>query len=157
MPNLKYSTTKAESIKLNEKRTNTIIISASGMCDAGRIQHHLLQNLWRPESTILFVGYQAEGTLGRQIVSGDKDVEVLGKQITVNARIEDNRSYSAHADQRDLLKWIGSFKRKPKTVYIVHGEENAQAALSKKIEEELKLATVIPDWLDQVELEPLTV
>ena len=152
MPNLKYSTTKAESMKLNEKKTNTIIISASGMCDAGRIQHHLLQNLWRPESTILFVGYQAEGTLGRQIVSGNKEVEVLGKQITVKARIEDNRAYSAHADQRDLLNWINSFKQKPRTVYIVHGEEEAQTALSEKIQEELKITTVIPDWLDEVEL-----
>ena len=155
MPNLKYSSTKAESMKLNERKSNTIIISASGMCDAGRIQYHLLHNLWRPESTVLFVGYQAEGTLGRQIVSGDKDVEFLGKQITVKARIEDNRAYSAHADQRDLLNWLKSFKRKPKTVYIVHGEEEAQTALSEKIREEFKIETVIPDWLEEVELKPV--
>lgn len=152
MPNLKYSTTKAESMQLNAKKTNTIIISASGMCDAGRIQHHLLQNLWRPESTILFVGYQAEGTLGRQIVSGSKEVEILGKPVSVKARIEDNRAYSAHADQNDLLNWINSFKQKPKTVYIVHGEKEAQTALSEKIREELKIETVIPDWLDEIEL-----
>ncbi|MDW7738662.1 MAG: MBL fold metallo-hydrolase [Bacillota bacterium] len=152
MPNLKYSSTKAESIKLNDRNSNTIIISASGMCDAGRIQYHLLHNLWRPESTVLFVGYQAEGTLGRQIISGDKNVELFGKQITVKARIEDNRAYSAHADQRDLLNWLKGIKHKPKTIYIVHGEEDAQTALSKKIWEEFKIETVIPDWLDEVEL-----
>jgi len=155
MPNLKYSSTKAESMKLNERKSNTIIISASGMCDAGRIQYHLQHNLWRSESTILFVGYQAEGTLGRQIVSGDKNVELLGRQITVKARIEDNRAYSAHADQRDLLNWLHKFERKPKTIFIVHGEEEAQKALSDKIQEELKIATVIPDWLDEVELKPI--
>ncbi|MBW6464266.1 MAG: MBL fold metallo-hydrolase [Bacillota bacterium] len=154
MPNLKYSSTKAESMKLNERKSNTIIISASGMCDAGRIQYHLQHNLWRPESTILFVGYQAEGTLGRQIVSGEKLIELLGRQITVKARIEDNRAYSAHADQRDLLNWLHKIEHKPKTIFIVHGEEEVQKVLSEKIQEELKIATVIPDWLDEVELRP---
>lgn len=154
MPNLKYSSTKAESMKLNERKSNTIIISASGMCDAGRIQYHLQHNLWRPESTILFVGYQAEGTLGRQIVSGEKLVELLGRQITVKARIEDNRAYSAHADQRDLLNWLHKFEHKPKTIFIVHGEEEVQKVLSEKIQEELKIETIIPNWLDEVELRP---
>ena len=139
-------------MKLNKIKSNAIIISASGMCDAGRIQYHLRHNLWRPESTILFVGYQAEGTLGRQIIDGIKIVELLGDQVEVNATIENNISYSAHADQEDLLNWVSKFSTKPKKVFIVHGEEEAQHKLSALLESKLQLSTQIPDWLEVVEL-----
>ncbi|MDY6827130.1 MAG: MBL fold metallo-hydrolase [Bacillota bacterium] len=155
MPNMKYSHTKNESMAINKIKSGAIIISASGMCDAGRIQHHLLHNLWRPECTIMFVGYQAEGTLGRQIVSGEKKVELFGKEISVEARIEDNQAYSAHADQKDILNWLDHFKKKPKTLFIVHGEEDAQETLTRLIQEKLAIETVIPDWRDRVELKPI--
>jgi metallo-beta-lactamase family protein len=155
MPNMKYSHTKDESMAINKIKSGAIIISASGMCDAGRIQYHLLHNLWRPECTIMFVGYQAEGTLGRQIISGEKTVELFGKEISVEARIEDNRAYSAHADQKDLLNWLDHFKKKPKTVFIVHGEEEAQETLAHLIQEKLAIETVIPDWRDRIELKPI--
>lgn len=158
LPNLKYSRTKAESMKLNSIKTGAIIISASGMCDAGRIKHHLKHNLWRPESTILFVGYQAEGTLGRQIVSGEKIVDLFGWQVAVKATIVNNEAYSSHADQRDLVDWVKGFSRsKPKTVFIVHGEESAQQALSELIQNELNIPTVIPNWLDEIELKPVEI
>jgi metallo-beta-lactamase family protein len=146
MPNLKYSHTKQESIQLNEVKTNAVIISASGMCDAGRIQYHLRQNLPRPESTILFVGYQAEGTLGREIISGAEEVELFGKFMPVRAEIVNNEAYSAHADQRDLVNWLAKFERKPKKVFIIHGEDEAQQSLAKLIEDELKIPTAIPSW-----------
>ena len=152
LPTFKYSSSRAESMKLNKIKSNAIIISASGMCDAGRIQYHLRHNLWRPESTILFVGYQAEGTLGRQIIDGIKIVELLGDQVEVNATIENNISYSAHADQEDLLNWVSKFSTKPKKVFIVHGEEEAQHKLSALLESKLQLSTQIPDWLEVVEL-----
>jgi metallo-beta-lactamase family protein len=152
LPNFKYSSSRAESMKLNKIKSNAIIISASGMCDAGRIQYHLKHNLWRPESTILLVGYQAEGTLGRQIIDGAKTVELLGDQVEVNATIENNISYSAHADQQDLLNWVGKFISRPKTVFIVHGEEDAQQALSELIQNELQITVKIPEWLEAVEL-----
>jgi len=157
LPNLKYSRTKAESMKLNSIKSGAIIISASGMCDAGRIKHHLKHNLWRPESTILFVGYQAEGTLGRQIVSGEKIVDLFGWQVAVKATIVNNEAYSSHADQRDLVDWISRFEEKPKTVFIVHGEESAQQALSELIHSELNIPIVIPNWLDKIELKPVEI
>lgn len=152
LPNLKYSSSKLESMKLNKIKTGAIIISASGMCDAGRIQHHLKHNLGRPESTILFVGYQAEGTLGRQITEGAKSVELFGEQIEVKATIDTELSYSAHADQKELLNWISKFVSKPKTVFVVHGEEVAQQKLAELIRDELKIPVKIPNWLETVEL-----
>ncbi len=152
LTNLKYSSSRLESMKLNKIKTGAIIISASGMCDAGRIQYHLKHNLGRPESTILFVGYQAEGTLGRQITEGAKSVELFGEQVEVKATIDTDLSYSAHADQRELLNWISKFVSKPKTVFVVHGEDAAQQKIAELIRDELKIPVKIPDWLEVVEL-----
>ena len=107
---------------LNQSAESKIIISASGMCNAGRIRHHLKHNLWRPESTILFVGYQANGTLGRQLVDGVKRVKIFGEDIIVRARIEANEGFSGHADRDGLLDWIGAMKQKPAKILLVHGE-----------------------------------
>ena len=108
-PGLKFTQTPEESKALNESDIPSIIISASGMCEVGRIKHHLKHNLWNPNSTILFVGYQAPGTLGDKIVSGEKNVKIFGEEIAVNARIEYIEGYSGHADQEWLLNFVYSF------------------------------------------------
>ena len=112
-PGLKFAQTADESKALNESQEASIIISASGMCEVGRIKHHLKHNLWKPNSTILFVGYQAPGTLGHSIVNGAKTVKIFGEEISVNARIEYIEGYSGHADQEWLMNFIYSFLRKP--------------------------------------------
>ncbi len=137
-PGLKFTQTAEESKALNEDNTPSIIISASGMCDVGRIKHHLKHNLWNPKSTILFVGYQAPGTLGHSIVNGAKTVKIFGEEIAVNARIEYIEGYSGHADQEGLMDFIYSFINKPKHVFLVHGEEEAQNELAQKIEADVR-------------------
>lgn len=117
------SVTSDDSKAINFDREPKVIISASGMCEAGRIRHHLKHNLWRPESTILFVGYQAYGTLGRTLIEGTDSVKLFGEKIAVEARIEQLEGVSGHADKQGLIDWIQGFKEKPKRVFIVHGED----------------------------------
>lgn len=143
-PNLHFTYSADESRALNDIKTPVIIISASGMCEAGRIKHHLKHNLWRADSTILFVGYQAKGTLGRKLLEGEKNVKIFGEDITVKADIEYIESFSGHADQKGIMDWLSSFSSKPKKVFIVHGEDEAQTILSHKIRDELKIETLIP-------------
>ena len=143
-PTLKFTQSPEESRKLNEKTESTIIISASGMCDAGRIKHHLKHNLWRKESTILFVGYQAEGTLGRRILDGATKVKLFGEEITVNARIEAIDGFSGHADKSGLLSWIGSIAKKPRKVFIVHGEQEVMNEFAQTLNDEFGLQSIIP-------------
>lgn len=143
-PGLQFTKTPDESRALNERKDSVIIISASGMCEAGRIKHHLKHNLWRRESTILFVGYQAVGTLGRSLVDGAKRVKLFGEDISVNARIEMIDGFSGHADRDGLLDWIGKFNRKPKKIFIVHGEDEAQSEFSKLIGQKFGIETIIP-------------
>ncbi|MHB1316007.1 MAG: MBL fold metallo-hydrolase RNA specificity domain-containing protein [Christensenellales bacterium] len=119
---LKHSVTSDDSKAINYDRTPKVIISASGMCEAGRIRHHLKHNLWRKESSVLFVGYQAIGTLGRTLLDGAKTVKLFGEAIEVNAEIIHLDGISGHADQLGLVRWIQSFEEKPKRVFIVHGE-----------------------------------
>lgn len=145
-PGLQFTRTADESKALNEKNESAIIISASGMCEVGRIKHHLKHHLWDPNSTVLFVGYQAPGTLGRRIVDGKKVVRIFGEEIAVNARIEYIEGYSGHADQEWLMNFIYSFITKPKHVFLVHGEPNGQEILKAKIEEEAKLPVIIPEY-----------
>ncbi|NLU46587.1 MAG: MBL fold metallo-hydrolase [Syntrophomonadaceae bacterium] len=154
LPNLKVALSQEESIRLNSVQGNTIIISASGMCDAGRIKHHLKHNLWRPECTILFVGYQAQGTLGRRIVEGEKLVRIHGEQVAVKADIRSIEAYSAHADQAGLLNWLKHFITAPKGIFLVHGEEQGQQVLAELIRNELRVPVHIPDWLDEYVLTP---
>ncbi len=120
---LKLAITSEESKEINSIDTPKVIISASGMCEAGRIRHHLKHNLWRPESTILFVGYQAVGTLGRIIVEGADEVRLFGDPIKVRAQIRQLPGMSGHADKNGLIEWISGFEEKPKKVFIVHGED----------------------------------
>ena len=144
-PGLKFTVTAEESKALNELEDPCIIISASGMCDVGRIKHHLKHNLWKETSTILFVGYQAPGTLGRTIIDGAKKVKLFGEEIAINARIEYIEGYSGHADQEWLLNFVYSFSSKqPKHIFLVHGEEESQIALKQKIEETANINVTIP-------------
>ncbi len=145
-PGLQFTRTADESKALNEKNESSIIISASGMCEVGRIKHHLKHHLWDPNSTILFVGYQAPGTLGRRIVDGEKMVRIFGEEIAVNARIEYIEGYSGHADQEWLMNFVYSFITKPKHIFLVHGEPSGQEILKSKIEEEAKLPVTIPEY-----------
>lgn len=142
LPGLRFARTVEESIALNQIRSGAIIISASGMCDAGRIKHHLKHNLWRPESTILFVGYQASGTLGRRILDGEKEVRIHGEPIAVKASIQKIESFSAHADQNELLSWINNFKSKPKKVFITHGEPESSQHLRDLLQKQGQNAQV---------------
>ncbi len=143
--NLKFTKTVEESKQLNTSKESKVIISASGMCTAGRIKHHLKHNLWRKESSIVFVGYQAEGTLGRRIKEGEKLVKIFGEEIRVNAEIYSLEGFSGHADKNELMWWIQSFKNKPKKIFIVHGEEEATEEICRKIEEELNIEAHIPE------------
>ena len=151
-PGLKFTRTADESKVLNEDQTPSIIISASGMCEVGRIKHHLKHNLWNPKSTILFVGYQAPGTLGYSIVNGAKTVKIFGEEIAVNARIEYIEGYSGHADQELLMNCIYSYIKKPKHIFLVHGEPESQDVLADKIEEETKIGVTIPEFGETYEL-----
>ncbi len=151
-PGLKFTQTADESKALNEDRTPSIIISASGMCEVGRIKHHLKHNLWDPKSTILFVGYQAQGTLGYSIVNGAKTVKIFGEEIAVNARIEYIEGYSGHADQEGLMNFIYSFIEKPKHIFLVHGEEESQNVLQEKIEQDTNIHVTIPGFGETYEI-----
>lgn len=141
---LKTAITSEESKAINFNDKPKVIISASGMCDAGRIKHHLKHNLWRPESTILFVGYQAAGTLGRALVEGAKQVKLFGEEIQVEAQICVLAGVSGHADKDGLFRWISAFEEKPQKVFVVHGDDGACRTFADRIREELKLDAMAP-------------
>ena len=151
-PGLKFTRTVEESKALNESDESCIIISASGMCDVGRIKHHLKHNIWNPLNTILFVGYQAPGTLGYSIVNGAKKVKLFGEEMAVNAQIEYIEGYSGHADQEGLLNFIYSFIKKPKHIFLVHGEPEGQEVLKSKIMETTSLPVTIPSFGETYEV-----
>lgn len=152
-PGLKFTQTADESKALNESNEPSIIISASGMCDVGRIKHHLKHNIWNPKSTILFVGYQAPGTLGYEIVNGAKKVTIFGEEFAVNARIEYIEGYSGHADQEWLMNFVYSFYNKPKHIFLVHGEEESQKVLRNKILENTGIGVTIPEYGETYQLD----
>ena len=151
-PGLKFTQTAEESKALNERPEPSIIISASGMCDVGRIKHHLKHNIWNPKSTILFVGYQAPGTLGYLIVNGAERVKIFGEEFAVHARVEYIEGYSGHADQEGLMNFVYSFLSKPKHIFLVHGEEESQEVLRNKILGETGIGVSIPEFGETYEL-----
>ena len=120
--NLKFTRNTADSMMLNEDKSPKIIISASGMCEAGRIRHHLKHNLWDSRNSIVFVGYQAEGTLGRMLIEGAKEVKLFGETISVKAEIHNLEGFSGHADQKGLMDWLSGFRQEPEQIFLVHGE-----------------------------------
>lgn len=122
---LKFSVSTDESKMINFEKSSKVIISSSGMCDAGRIRHHLKHNLWNPENVVLFVGYQAEGSLGRSIIEGKKTVKIFGEEVAVKAEICTMHGTSGHADKNGLLQWIGKMTVKPKIVFVNHGDSRS--------------------------------
>ena len=134
-PGLHTATSSEDSKMINFIEKPKVIISASGMCDAGRIRHHLKHNLWRPECTILFVGYQANGTLGRRLIEGEKNVRLFGEPIEVHAHIESLHGVSGHADRNGLLAWLGGFNTPIEHVFVVHGEDTVTDEFAKTVEE----------------------
>ena len=134
---LRITRSAEESKLINTDPTPKVILSASGMCDAGRVRHHLKHNLWRPECTVLFVGYQSVGTLGRSIADGAKEVRLFGETVAVNAHIETLAGVSGHADNAGLMRWISAFEQKPRHVFVVHGEDEVAAAFAARLESEL--------------------
>jgi len=151
--NLKFTHSVEESKQINTTPESKVIISASGMCTAGRIKHHLKHNLWRSESSIVFVGYQANGTLGRRLKEGEKVVKLFGEEIQVNAEIYSLESFSGHADKEGIIWWLKGFKNKPKKIFVVHGEEEATKEMSERIEEELNIKTHIPELGESLTIE----
>lgn len=140
---LHFTTTVEESMKLNSLRSGAVIIAGSGMCDGGRIRHHLKHNLGRPECSVIFVGFQARGTLGREIVEGARSVRIFGEDIAVRARIHTIGGFSAHADRQGLLEWLGAFAASPE-VFIVHGEEEVSLDFKAAVEERFGFVTHVP-------------
>ena len=141
--NLKFTRTSQESMWLNSDPEPKVIISASGMCDAGRIRHHLKHNLWNSKSSIVFVGYQAEGTLGRYILEGAEEVTLFGEKVKVNAEIHNLEGFSGHADRDGLLEWLKGFRKEPKRIFLVHGEPEAKESFAETVEKELGYHPVV--------------
>jgi len=152
-PGLKMTRTTEESKAINNIKGTVMIIAGSGMCTGGRVKHHLVTNISRPESTILFVGYQASGTLGRQILQGMEKVRIFGQYLPVRARIADIDGFSAHADKDELLKWLSGLKTPPRRVFVVHGEPASAGELSKIIKEKMGWKVSVPVFLDEAMLD----
>ncbi|MDO5491748.1 MAG: MBL fold metallo-hydrolase [Bacillota bacterium] len=151
--NLKFTRSSEESQWLNVDSKPKVIISASGMCEAGRIRHHLKHNLWNEKSSIVFVGYQAEGTLGRALVDGAQEVTLFGEKVQVKARIHNLEGFSGHADRDGLMAWLRGFRQTPKQIFLVHGEPDVKNAFAQTIKEELGYDAVTVNVNAEYELE----
>ena len=149
--NLHISRTANQSMAINRIQSGAIIIAGSGMCDGGRIKHHLKHNLWRNNCHVIIIGYQARGTPGRALVDGAKTIRLWGEEIKVSATIHTVGGLSAHADQAGLLKWYGAFKNRPNTV-LVHGETEAITTLEKELQHRFQSRTLVPERGDKLDL-----
>ena len=147
-PGLKYVRSREESKAINDLRVPHIVMAGSGMCTGGRIKHHLKNNIERKESTILFVGYQAEGTLGRQIIEQPPKVRILGEPRLLRARVEQIHSFSGHADRSALLHWLGNFRPQPSAVFLTHGEKEVIRGLAESLHRERGIEAVVPGYRD---------
>lgn len=152
IPTLKFTSSVQESKDINYVKGSAVILSSSGMCTGGRIKHHLAQNISRPESTILFVGYQAQGTLGRIILERPKQVRIFGHLHQVRARIEKLNALSAHAGQSDLLRWGTHFQPFPRKIFVVHSEEETARHFAGMLRQNGGGEVVIPDYMDEAEM-----
>jgi metallo-beta-lactamase family protein len=154
MPNLTFTPSTQESIRINEQPGPAVVIAGNGMCTAGRIKHHLKHNLWRPGASLVIVGFQAGGTTGRRIVEGEKQVRIFRENVAVRARVFTIGGFSAHADQSDLMAWVSHFAESGPRVFVVHGEARASEALAGKIREEQGLEATVPRWKERLILKP---
>ncbi len=150
LPQLQFSSSTEQSMQINEMKGSAIVISASGMANAGRIRHHLRHNLWRPGASIVFVGFQAQGTPGRKIVEGAKKIRIFNEDIAVKAKIWTIGGFSAHAGQTQLLEWLGNFRNKNMPVFLVHGETTAQDVLASLIRQKTGYQVSIPEYLEEI-------
>lgn len=151
-PKLTFVGSAQESMALNHVRSGAIIVSASGMCDGGRVKHHLRHNLGSSQNTILITGFQAQGTLGRRLVDGAKSVHLFGEEVAVHAEIFTLGGFSAHADQPALLRWLHGFKRAPRQTFIIHGEQEIALAFADKVASELRWQVTVPNLGDSAQL-----
>lgn len=154
LPNLRFTLKTDESREINTYKGSAIVISASGMCNAGRIKHHLRHNLWRKGASVVFVGYQAQGTPGRRIVDGAKRIRIMGEDVAVTAKVFTIGGFSAHAGQSQLLDWLGAFGKPPMEVFLVHGEGEAINTLGGLVKERYGLTWRAPEYLETCELAP---
>lgn len=150
--NIHFCNSRESSKALNEMKKPGIIISASGMATGGRVLHHLFHRLPNENDTVVLAGYQAEGSRGRSILEGEKTIKIFGEQVPVHCHVREVHGLSAHADQSELLRWLSNFKKAPKTTFIVHGEEASATVFSKLISDRLGWNTVIPEYLQTVNL-----
>ncbi|MFZ2055583.1 MAG: MBL fold metallo-hydrolase [Candidatus Aminicenantales bacterium] len=150
-PGLRYVRSQEDSKAINSLRTPHIIMAGSGMCTGGRIKHHLVNNIGRPESTILFVGYQAAGTLGRQIIERPPEVRIFGQPRPLRARVEQIHSFSGHADRGALLRWLGHFQPPLPTLFLTHGEKEVVRKLAESLRTENGFDVVVPGYRDVLE------
>ncbi|MCI0469353.1 MAG: MBL fold metallo-hydrolase, partial [Nitrospirae bacterium] len=140
---LHFTHSVEESQQINSITSGAVIIAGSGMCDGGRIRHHFKHNLWRPECSVIFTGFQVKGSLGRRIINGSKTVHVLGDELAVRARIYTIGGFSAHSDQKGLLDWLGAFTGEPE-IFIVHGEEDVSIGFESVVKEKFGFKTRVP-------------
>jgi metallo-beta-lactamase family protein len=150
LPQLQFSSSTEQSMAINVMQGPAIVISASGMANAGRIRHHLRHNLWRPGASIVFVGFQAQGTPGRKIVEGAKKIRIFNEDIAVKAKIWTIGGFSAHAGQTQLLEWLGNFTNKKMPVFLVHGEAATQDLLASLIRQKLGFEVALPEYLEEI-------
>ena len=154
LPNLRYTESVAQSQAINNTTGPAVVISASGMCNAGRIKHHLRHNLWRPGASVVFAGYQGVGTPGRKIVDGAKSITILGEEVAVAAKIFTIGGFSGHAGQSQILDWVKAFTHKDLKVFLVHGEDKALSTLAGLLQERFGLAVTIPSYREELMLVP---
>lgn len=150
--NVRYHRSQQESIAINNIKSNAIIISSSGMCNGGRILHHLYNRLPRPNDTVLFVGYQSEGTRGRKILDGEKTTRIFGEEVDIKCRIVHLDGLSAHADKAELFKWMKNFKSAPKQTFVVHGEQETLQIYAQNIRNTFGWNVTVPEYMESFEL-----
>ncbi len=152
-PGLKMTNSVAESKAINHIRGTAVIIAGSGMCTGGRIKHHLVQNIERRESTLLFIGYQASGTLGRIILGGAKKVRIFGRTYRVRARVRQIHGFSGHADRDELFRWVSHLRKPPRRVFVTHGEPESARSFAGLLEEKLGVEVSVPGYGDEASIE----
>jgi metallo-beta-lactamase family protein len=152
-PGLTLVETTPESKSINHIRGTIVVIAGSGMCTGGRIKHHLINNISRPESTIMFVGYQAVGTLGRLIVDGAEEVRILGQMYKVRAKVVQIQGFSAHADKEELLRWLGTLQKPPRKLFVVHGEASSAEHFAAYVRDKTGWDVIVPEFRQEVVLD----